>query len=85
MIEELLKRLSKVDNDVELRLSLSNNGVYTFSVYSNIIEDDLYSYSSTSLLECGNKINKFIDCLEDDNKLKNLIDEILNTPLELEV
>lgn len=83
MIEELLKELRKVDEDLSLSINLSNDGIYTFSIDSMEVGNYFYSYSSTSILDCIDNIRKFIEALKNNDKFDELFDEILNQPLEV--
>ena len=82
MILDLARKLNSIDSDLSITISASNEGVYTFGVYSSFI-GDLYTYSSTSASECYEKILNFIDCLEDSDKFDELVNEILEVPMEV--
>lgn len=83
MILELVKRLREIDDNLSLAINLSKDNVYTFSIDSNEIGSYLYSFSSTNVKECYDKIDNFIDCLEDNEKFCNLFEEILKQPFEV--
>ena len=79
MILELLKNLSKVDSSLDLSMNYSSDGVYTFSVGDERVR--MYSFSSTDVTECYNKIVEFMECLEDTDKFFDLIRRIEEEPL----
>lgn len=81
MIEELLRELRDVDEDLSIAINLSKDGVYTFSIDNMSIGNYLYSYSSTSILDCLDKIRNFITALTDNEKFEKLFEDILSTPL----
>lgn len=82
MLLDLARKLNSIDSDLSITISASNNGMVSFGVRSSSI-GDLYSYSSTSTPECYEKILNFIDCLEDNDKFDELINEILEVPMEV--
>lgn len=82
MILDLARKLNSIDSDLSLTISASNSGTVTFGVRSDYI-GDLYTYSSTSTSECYEKILNFIDCLEDSDKFDELVNEILEVPMEV--
>lgn len=83
MLLEFAERLGKVDSSLSLRLRYGK-GILTIEVYNEVL-GDIYTYSSTSILDVYNRVNKFISCLEDKDStsLFKLLDEILNEPLEV--
>lgn len=81
MIEELLRELRDVDEDLSIAINLSKDGVYTFSIDNMEIGNYMYSYSSTSILDCLDKIRNFITALTDNEKFEKLFEDILSTPL----
>ena len=80
---EFAQRLGKIDSSLSLRLRYSK-GILTVEVYNEGL-GDIYTYSSTSILDVYNRVGKFISCLEDKDStsLFKLLDEILNEPLEV--
>ena len=82
MFLEFAQRLGKIDRSLSLRLRYSK-GILTIEVYNEGL-GDIYTYSSTSVLDVYNRVDKFISCLEDKDStsLFKLLDEILNEPLE---
>ena len=83
MFVELARKLKDADSNLRLSLHLSKDGVYTLSVDAMDIVGEYYSYSSTSLLECYNKVYDFVEALGDTDKCNKLIDDILNIPMEV--
>lgn len=83
MLLEFAERLGKVDSSLSLRLRYGK-GILTIEVYNEGL-GDIYTYSSTSILDVYNRVDKFISCLEDKDStsLFKLLDEILNEPLEV--
>lgn len=79
MILGLLRNLSKVDNSLDLSMNYSSDGVYTFSVGNE--RTRMYSFSSTNVTECYNKIVEFMECLEDTDKYLDLVRKIEEEPL----
>ena len=82
MLLEFAQRLGKIDSSLSLRLRYGK-GILTVEVYNEGL-GDIYTYSSTSILDVYNRVDKFISCLEDKDStlLFKLLDEILNEPLE---
>lgn len=74
MLIELSKKLSNVDDSLGIILNVKNN-IYTIGVYS-YYTDIIYSFSSTNLLECYQKVDHFIDCLKSSSKFDELVREI---------
>lgn len=83
MLLEFAERLGKIDSSLSLRLRYGK-GILTVEVYNEGL-GDIYTYSSTSILDVYNRVDKFISCLEDKDStsLFKLLDEILNEPLEV--
>ena len=83
MFLEFAQRLGKIDSSLSLRLRYGK-GILTVAVYNEGL-GDIYTYSSTSILDVYNRVDKFISCLEDKDStsLFKLLDEILNEPLEV--
>lgn len=83
MLLEFAERLGKIDSSLSLRLRYGK-GILTIEVYNEVL-GDIYTYSSTSILDVYNRVDKFISCLEDKDStsLFKLLDEILNEPLEV--
>ena len=83
MLLEFAQRLGKIDSSLSLRLRYGK-GILTVEVYNEGL-GDIYTYSSTSILDVYNRVDKFISCLEnkDYTSLFKLLDEILNEPLEV--
>ena len=80
---EFAQRLGKIDSSLSLRLRYGK-GILTVEVYNEGL-GDIYTYSSTSILDVYNRVGKFISCLEDKDStsLFKLLYEILNEPLEV--
>ena len=78
MLLEFAQRLGKIDSSLSLRLRYGK-GILTVEVYNEGL-GDIYTYSSTSILDVYNRVDKFISCLEDKDSasLFKLLDEILN-------
>lgn len=83
MFVELARKLKDADSNFKVSLHLSNEGVYTLSVDAMDMLGEYYSYSSTSLLECYEKVWNFIEALGDTDKFNKLLNEILNIPMEV--
>ena len=83
MLLEFAQRLGKIDRSLSLRLRYGKS-ILTVEVYNEGL-GDIYTYSSTSILDVYNRVDKFISCLEDKDStsLFKLLDEILNEPLEV--
>ena len=83
MFLEFAQRLGKIDSSLSLRLRYGK-GILTVEVYNEGL-GDIYTYSSTSVVDAYNRVDKFISCLEDKDStsLFKLLDEILNEPLEV--
>ena len=83
LLLEFAQRLGKIDRSLSLRLRYGK-GILTVEVYNEGL-GDIYTYSSTSILDVYNRVDKFISCLEDKDStsLFKLLDEILNEPLEV--
>ena len=83
MFLEFAQRLGKIDSSLSLRLRYGK-GILTVEVYNEGL-GDIYTYSSTSILDVYNRVGKFISCLEDKDStsLFKLLYEILNEPLEV--
>ena len=83
MLLEFAQRLGKIDSSLSLRLRYGK-GILTVEVYNEEL-GDIYTYSSTSILDVYKRVDKFISCLEDKDStsLFKLLDEILNEPLEV--
>ena len=83
MFLEFAQRLGKIDRSLSLRLRYGKS-ILTVEVYNEGL-GDIYTYSSTSILDVYNRVDKFISCLEDKDStsLFKLLDEILNEPLEV--
>ncbi len=83
MLLEFAQRLGKIDSSLSLRLRYGK-GILTVEVYNERL-GDIYTYSSTSVVDVYKRVDKFISCLEDKDStsLFKLLDEILNEPLEV--
>lgn len=81
MIIELSKRLGEVSDDLSLVVK-SNDNIFTMGIYAQDI-GIIYFFSSTDKAETYSKINYFIDCLNDEDKMEELIKEISNVELEV--
>ena len=69
MFIELVKKLRDIDDSLSLCLNMSKDNVYTISIDGMEMGGYIYSFSSTDIKECYNKIDYFIDCLDDNDKL----------------
>lgn len=85
MIFELVRKLKAIDDNMAISINLSKDNVWTLSIDNMDMGGYLYSYSSTDCLECIEKINTFIDCLQDNDKFDKLLSEILGEPFEVAV
>jgi hypothetical protein len=83
MFVELARKLKDTDSNFKVSLHLSNDGVYTLSVDAMDDIGEYYSYSSTSIVECYNKVYSFIEALGDTDKFNKLFNDILNIPMEV--
>lgn len=82
MFLELVRRLSKLDDSLALSLNLSQDGVWTISI--DVLElGYIYSFSSTDIAECYSRVNKYLDCLNDEEKFEELVSEILDEGFEV--
>ena len=73
---------------VKLNNNIKFNKIYSDYSINKVYNEglgDIYTYSSTSILDIYNRVDKFISCLEDKDStsLFKLLDEILNEPLEV--
>ena len=82
MFLELVRRLSKLDDSLALSLNLSQDGVWTISI-DVLGLGYIYSFSSTDISECYGRINKYLDCLNDEDKFEELVSEILDEEFEV--
>lgn len=80
MIIDLAKRISDVDESLSVILNVTD-GIYTLGVYAEEI-GIMYSYSSTNLNESYNRINKFTEALRSNEKMDELVEEMLEKSLE---
>ena len=83
MFLELVKKLRDVDDSLSLSLNLSEDNVYTISIDGMEYGGYLYSFSSTDIKECYDKVAYFIECLDDSDKFVGLLEDILNEPFEV--
>ena len=83
MFVELARKLKDADSNFKLSLHISKDGVYTLSVDAMDMAGEYYSFSSTSLLECYNKVYYFAEALGDTDKFNKLVNDILNIPMEV--
>lgn len=81
MIIELSKRLGEVSDELSLVVKYNDN-IFTMGIYAQDI-GVIYSFSSTDKAETYSKINHFIDCINDEDKMEELIKEISNVELEV--
>lgn len=81
MIIELSKRLGEVSEDLSLVVKSMDN-IFTMGIYAENI-GVIYSFSSTDKSETYSKISYFIDCLNDEDKMEELINEVSNVELEV--
>ena len=81
MLLELARKINKQSNgEFSLMVDVDGN-VYTLGVYSDI--GIIYSMSSTSVEECYERVNKFIDSFDDDDKFESFIKEVVNEKFEV--
>ena len=85
MIFELVRKIRDIDDNMAISINLSKDNVWTLSIDDMDIGGYLYSYSSTDLKEAIDKIDNFIDCLQDNDKFDELLKEILGEPFEVTV
>ena len=80
MIDKFVERLSKLDN-FKVEVSYKDS-IYNFTIVNEDI-GELYSYSSTNLLDLYNRVDKFITALEEPDSIKffSLLSEIANEEL----
>ena len=83
MFLELVKKLSDVDDNLTLSLNLSKDNVWTISIDGMEYGGYLYSFSSTDIKECYDKVDYFIGCLKDSDKFMSLVEDILENPFEV--
>lgn len=83
MFLELARKLKDTDSNFKVSLHLSGDGVYTLSVDAMDDIGEYYSYSSTSILECYEKVYNFVEALGDTEKFNKLLNDILNMPMEV--
>lgn len=74
MFVDLCKRANAIDDCLSIIMNV-DEGIYSLGVYAEGI-GTIYSYSSTDLPETFEKVNRFIDCLTDKDKFKNLFNEV---------
>lgn len=83
MFLELVKKLRDVDDNLSLSLNLSKDNVWTISIDGMEFGGYLYSFSSTNIKECYDKVGYFIECLNDVDKFANLLEDIIENPFEV--
>ena len=82
MLLDLARKFNSISSDLSITISASNSGMVSFGVHSDSI-GDLYTYSSTDVSECYEKLLRFAECLEDSDKFDRLITEIMEVPMEV--
>lgn len=83
MFLELVKKLRDVDDNLTLSLNLSKDNVWTISIDGMEYGGYLYSFSSTDIKECYDKVEYFIECLNDVDKFTSLLEDIIENPFEV--
>ena len=81
MITDLAFRANKVDEGLSILINV-NEDMYTMGVYAEEL-GSLYSYSSTSLEECYSRVSKFIDCLSNNDKMRDFVGEVMYKEFEV--
>lgn len=83
MFLELVKKLRDVDDNLSLSLNISKDNVWTISIDGMEYGGYLYSFSSTDIKECYDKVEYFIECLNDSDKFTALLEDILANTFEV--
>ena len=80
MILELAKKLPEgLGVGIEVR-----DNIYKISIVNNLLLE-LYSFSSTNPIEVFNRVNSYIDTLDDWGKFEEFYSDIKNNKLEVGV
>ena len=80
MILELAKKLPEgLGVGIEVR-----DNIYKISIVNNLLLE-LYSFSSTNPIEVFNRVNRYIDTLDDWDKFEEFYSDIKNNKLEVGV
>lgn len=80
MILELAKKLPEgLGVGIEVR-----DNIYKISIVNNLLLE-LYSFSSTNPIEVFNRVNSYIDTLDDWDKFEEFYSDIKNNKLEVGV
>lgn len=80
MILELAKRLPEgLGVGIEVR-----DNIYKISIVNNLLLE-LYSFSSTNPIEVFNRVNSYIDTLDNWDKFEEFYSDIKNNKLEVGV
>ena len=80
MILELAKKLPEgLGVGIEVR-----DNIYKISIVNNLLLE-LYSFSSTNPIEVFNRVNRYIDTLDDWDKFEEFYSDIKNNKLEVRV
>ena len=80
MILELAKRLPEgLGVGIEVR-----DNIYKISIVNNLLLE-LYSFSSTNPIEVFNRVNRYIDTLDNWDKFEEFYSDIKNNKLEVGV
>ena len=80
MIFDLARRANEINESLSIVVS-SDETMYSLGVYAEGI-GTLYSFSSTDVSEAYAKVNKFLECLTNQEKFDSFMEEILETSLE---
>ena len=82
MLLELAKKINTV-SDGDFRLIVDYDGsIYSLGVFNEIL-GVLYSMSSTKIEECYERINKYIESLEDNDKFFEFVKEVSEKEFEV--
>lgn len=82
MLLELAKKINTVsDGDFQLLVDYDGT-IYTLGVYNEIL-GTLYSMSSAKIEECYERINKYIESLEDNDKFYEFVKEVSEKEFEV--
>ena len=80
MILELAKKLPEgLGVGIEVR-----DNIYKISIVNNLLLE-LYSFSSTNPIEVFNRVNRYIDTLDNWDKFEEFYSDIKNNKLEVGV
>lgn len=82
MFVELAKKLREVNSDLSILLHVDGT-LFTLGVFNPKEDVAYYSFSSSNLFEVYSRVNHYITCLKDSDKMNDLVKEVTNGNLEV--